>query len=203
MGLCQDCQEGLAKPGSLVCRWCGRPLISEIDCCLSCRQAQPAFDQCRAGFLYRGAARDIILSYKYKRDYLVKTLFLRALVPIIKELPQGAAILPAPSSKKSLARRGWNPVAEFARVLAKESGRLFLDPLEKCGGAEQKRLSLEDRRLNMRGRVRLKPRWASGIRGDYIVFDDVCTTGATMGECAHTLKQAGAVAVYGVCLGLD
>ena len=33
-----------------------------------------------------------------------------------------------------------------------------------------------------------------------LIFDDIYTTGATLDECAKTLKKAGAVKVYGLTL---
>jgi predicted amidophosphoribosyltransferase len=43
------------------------------------------------------------------------------------------------------------------------------------------------------------PEWIDGRR--LLLVDDVMTTGATLRECSHVLKDAGAAAVYVVTIG--
>ena len=60
----------------------------------------------------------------------------------------------------------------------------------------QGRLSASARRRNVRGAFRLRRGFEEMVRGSRILLvDDVFTTGATAGECARTLKRAGAAAV--------
>ncbi len=39
------------------------------------------------------------------------------------------------------------------------------------------------------------------VNKKFVLIDDVCTTGATLSECARVLKEGGAREVYGVVLG--
>jgi predicted amidophosphoribosyltransferase len=56
-------------------------------------------------------------------------------------------------------------------------------------------LSREERIENMRDAFRVKN--AVPIKGrSVILIDDVMTTGTTLSECAHVLKQAGAEKVW-------
>ena len=57
-------------------------------------------------------------------------------------------------------------------------------------------MSASARRRNVRGAFRLRAGFEDMVGGSRILLiDDVLTTGATAGECARSLKRAGAAAV--------
>lgn len=57
----------------------------------------------------------------------------------------------------------------------------------------------EKRRENVKGAFRINPQYKN-LNSEYLLFDDVWTTGATMKECARVLKKAGVKRVFGLTL---
>jgi competence protein ComFC len=109
-------------------------------------------------------------------------------------------ILPVPPSAIKLKRRGWDPVHTMAKGLSNGSVPL-LDILGKRKGREQKSLNFEGRMANIKGRFFLKRELPAG--SDFLLIDDVFTTGATLSECARILKENGAKRVRSLTLVLD
>ena len=59
-------------------------------------------------------------------------------------------------------------------------------------------ISAKVRAENVKGAYRVLD--ARAVNGKTVVLvDDVFTTGATLRECAHTLRRAGAACVIGIC----
>jgi ComF family protein len=176
--LCPRC--ALASPGGAVC---GR-----------CLAQPPAYDATVAA-----------LAYEFPADVLVQGLKFRgelALAPLLGELlaarlPRGVRVdflLPVPLAPARLRARGFNQAQEIARAVAQATGaRLAPRLAQRTGEAPpQTDLPLAERARNVRGAFRCEERLQGA---EVAVLDDVMTTGATLGELAATLKQAGAARV--------
>jgi predicted amidophosphoribosyltransferase len=57
----------------------------------------------------------------------------------------------------------------------------------------------EERKVNIKGAFGLKPGQKVKAAG-YVIFDDVATTGSTLGEIAKVLKRNGAKEVWGLTI---
>ena len=67
---------------------------------------------------------------------------------------------------------------------------------------EQKHLNAEERRANRSDAYRLYEKKKELVKGRHIIlYDDVITTGATLGACARILKKAGAQRITVVTFG--
>ncbi|WP_462331690.1 ComF family protein, partial [Schwartzia sp. (in: firmicutes)] len=60
----------------------------------------------------------------------------------------------------------------------------------------------EERRKNLSGAFSAAAR-ADVCGKSVLLLDDICTTGATLMECAKVLRSAGAKRVYGLVLSSD
>lgn len=107
-------------------------------------------------------------------------------------------LLPVPLHVGRLRERGYNQAIELARPLASQLGpSLQLHALIRTRATPaQTELGALARRRNMRGAfaARQHMAWPAHVA----LFDDVMTTGATLGECARVLKRAGVQRVVDV-----
>lgn len=105
------------------------------------------------------------------------------------EMPQ--AIVPVPLHAARLRTRGYDQAHLLAHLIAQS---MHLPLHDAClhrqrATAAQSRLDATTRRRNVRGAFQL--RHAATLPAHVALFDDVLTTGATLGECARVLHRAG------------
>jgi ComF family protein len=106
-------------------------------------------------------------------------------------------IIPAPLGRKRFKKRGYNQAELLAHEMEKQLGILCRTDVlhKKRDTPQQSKLSKYQRQKNLDGTFFVKK--PSAIRGRTVLLvDDVSTTGATLRECARTLKDAGARRVY-------
>jgi ComF family protein len=220
-GLCQKCRDFfiVAATGEARCEICGKPLITERDICLSCREKtlpsgrkyNDFLEKLWTFFPYTGLFKTVLGSYKFKRSLGIGNFLacfpgfvLADLDPaIIKE----AAWVPVPPRHGKIKKQGWDQVEFLAALLGKEykrsGGRSRCLPVIRClkrlPSRSQKELNREERETNLKGRILCKKKPPKTA----ILFDDVVTTGATLNACASALLESGTERVYGVCLFYD
>ena len=99
-----------------------------------------------------------------------------------------------PVSRKRLRRRGYDQAELLARSACRRWDTRPERLLEKTrdNPAQSGLTDREARRENVKGAYRA----AGDCRGRRVLLvDDICTTGATLGQCAAVLLDAGAEAV--------
>lgn len=109
--------------------------------------------------------------------------------------PRPVILVPVPLHPSRKRERGFN---QMERVLAELPPEFRDGTLSRVVPAlvrdyatpQQTRLSRSERLENVRGAFSADEKAVRGAR--VIVIDDVCTTGATLGECTSTLAAAGA-----------
>jgi len=95
--------------------------------------------------------------------------------------------------------RGFNQAEEVARQLAKKWRLPVVRALERTKNTKQqaKVANKKEREINLAGAFRV----VESVKNKKVMLlDDVYTSGASMREAARTLKQAGAIWVWGFVL---
>ncbi|HXU88398.1 MAG TPA: ComF family protein [Methylomirabilota bacterium] len=201
--LCGECWRSMPRIAPPLCETCGLPFhvfdataASAGDTrCGECAMAPPAFDWARAGGVYAGPLREAVSRLKFAR----KAALARPLGDLVLEqwaarLPAVDAVVPVPLARARERARGFNQ----ARLVAERIAHGLGVPLQSRwlararDTAPQTDLDGAARRANVRGAFIASARVAERA---VALVDDVLTTGATVSECARTLRAAGARSV--------
>ncbi len=99
---------------------------------------------------------------------------------------------PVPIHTRRLRERGFNQAFLLAKELSKLNGVEVNDILIRTRKTKsQTSLGRAERKENIKDAFALKA--GADVKGKaFILIDDVCTTGATLEECARILKENGA-----------
>ncbi len=110
-----------------------------------------------------------------------------------------AVIVPVPLHRDRQRNRGFNQSALLARELSRLIGwQIETGLLRAVNTRAQVGLNAEQRRENVREAFA----WNGGPAPDpALLVDDVCTTGATLSECAAILRSVGTQRVYAATVG--
>lgn len=194
-------------PQTGCCAVCGRSVagLEGEYLCEDCSGAsRPHFDRAASAFRFEGKAREILLGFKFNRRLWLRDDFVDWLEAALRARFDDAAVdlvLPMPTTLFHRADRGYSQCAYLAKPLARRIDRLYrADILRRTGHPRrQSDLTEEERRENAKGTFAV--RHPEFVRGrTVLVVDDVMTTGATLSECARSLKDAGVWRVW--CLTL-
>lgn len=201
--ICFNCRKLLFPIHPPLCPHCGRPFAAgDSHPCSRCMERMPNYDFARAGGLYRNAMITAIHSLKYReRIHLAKDLAGWTLQQCEDYwfLPKADMLIPVPLHPRRLKERGFNQSLLIGRVLS-EKLSIPCNPfilIRAIDTPPQVGLSEEKRRMNVRGAFEISRKKESLVAGKTLLLvDDVMTTGATVEECARTLKNSGAEKVY-------
>ncbi len=189
---CPFCGRVLDRPG--VCAGCASslPWTAEADSLWEL----PGALRCAAPLWYEGAARQGLLRFKFQGAAGAADPLGGLIAQCAAERLSGEfdTVTWVPVSRKRLRRRGYDQAELLARGACRRWDAHPERLLEKVrdNPAQSGLTDGESRRENVKGVYRA----AGDCRGRRILLvDDICTTGATLGQCAAVLLDAGAETV--------
>ena len=197
--LCDECIGKIVRNDGCTCQKCGRPTRA-VGICSTCKESVPAFENASAPLAYHDYTALLVNRFKNGKRYL-SYYFAEEMAKAIGRLPQRAyVLLPVPLTKAKQRLRGYNQAEELALYLSELTGLpLCTTLLEKRKDGEQKQRSAKERKQNVVGSFHLTQRKFCKEK-DFLVIDDVITSGATLSEVASVLLRAGANSVCGLCV---
>ncbi len=146
-----------------------------------------------SAFHYRSIYRQIFLDFKFNGQLAYGHALGMAIADILKAhdvFSNYQYIVPVPISTERLAERGYNQSDVLADYISKTLDIPINNALVRIKhSAPQSTVGTSMRAKNVRGAYKATEEFNGE---NIIVFDDICTTGSTVSECARTLKKAGA-----------
>jgi len=190
--LCHACRDDLPRLPPECCPRCALPTPAG-ETCGRCLSRPPDYDRTLALFNYGFPADKLIQAFKYAHRLALAPYFGRLLAEHARNV-RADLIVPLPLHPRRLRERGFNQALELARPVAEALHR----PVDTkiCRRVRhtptQAALPWRERERNIRGAFHC----TGDLSGKQILLiDDVMTTGASLNECARTLKLHGATDV--------
>ena len=204
--VCRTCWNELSFTVSHhYCRRCGRsvsPYGLMPEGCGHCQDQSFQFDRIVRAGLYESAFRRLILNMKF-RDCTELTGVLGTMLNdafTASGLAEKTDVfVPVPLHWRRRLERGFNQSLLLTKHLKLHSIPVSEDLVRIRYTTRQWNLSGPERRRNVKNAFR--------VRKDHVFYqkriclvDDITTSGATLNECAQTLKKAGASEVFALVL---
>lgn len=195
------------------CVFCGRLLKkTEQDICRKCRFALPEaeqsvkhgayYDECFVVYYYEEFVAESIRRFKFGGMQQYAGAYGRQLAMLLLRRRVGFDVLSwVPVSDKRRRERGYDQTLLLAQSVAAELGAPCVRTLRKVKNnrPQSSQPDAAARHANVLNAYQaVEPGRFAGKR--VLLIDDVITTGATLSECSHTLRTAGAASV--VCATL-
>ncbi len=190
--ICPTCMPSFEINDGKVCTRCGAKIYGQAGYCFECKNDERFFDTARAPLVYSGVTQKLIRHFKYDNARYLKRYFARLLAEeYAKSGFVADVVVPVPMSKERLKERGYNQ----ALLLAEEFCKLIGLPLDKDNFVRvrntesQTAKSRKERQSNLEGAFKQIDKNAF-VHKNVLLIDDVFTTGATVNECAKTLRAS-------------
>ena len=198
--LCADCFKKLEVVKGMICRRCGLPLKSGGRYCHNCRGSKISKYKCsfiRSALKFNEPSRALVHAFKYEKYLNIAPYFAEVMYKTFRNNPEfreAAFLVPVPIHRSRQRKRGFNQAEVLANHLGKICGIPVLNALTRVKNTEsQTKLNREERKQNILNAFVLVKGMENKIdKQALILIDDVCTTSATLEECARVLKEAGA-----------
>ncbi len=206
-GLCKDCwDELLFCTAGDYCRRCGRDAsryaLVDGDC-PNCQGIKIHFDGIARGGVYFEALGKMILAFKEGQTELDSILGVLANSALQGNLFSNDIefFVPVPLHWSRRLVRGYNQSMVLAKELKHPKAKINTDLVRIRYTEKQVSVSLNKRAVNVAGAFAVRRGHEFSGRKVCLV-DDIKTTGATLNECAKTLKEAGAAKVFALVLAV-
>ncbi|MBI5622431.1 MAG: ComF family protein [Elusimicrobia bacterium] len=195
--LCRTCLRELRPAEPPWCRRCGDRIKGDHDLCQACAKRTFSCGVIRPAFFYGGTASTLVHGFKYRGRLDAAAFCGRMMALALPQFPELAGfdcLAPVPLHPSRMRERGYNQALLLAREIAEVWRKPVREPLSRSRATKpQWGLGRGERGRNVSGGIRAEPGSAKGLA--VLLVDDVCTTGATLEECAGALREAGAESV--------
>ena len=201
---CPNCSAYVERRGTF-CAPCMRRL-STVHALARAVEMMAYLDGIWAFAHYREAVRDLLRALKYQKQRSALPALHTLLVAgedVLDDLPRPLVAVPVPLAPKRQRKRGFNQAekifAPWLRMHEISVAPLLVRTRETAPLYEHTRT---ERQRELRGAFAIAAD-ADAAGRDILLVDDIMTSGATLTECARTLKRAGARRVYAFILASE
>lgn len=198
--LCTPCHADLPRL-THACPGCALPVATRpAALCGRCLVRSPPWTHAVAALEYRYPADWLVRRFKFNRDFCCGGVLALEMAAAIgrSHAAQPDFLVPVPLHRLRHFGRSFNQAELLARQLSRSTGIPVRDRLlfRRRRTRAQSGLDATGRRRNIRGAFGCSGGAVAVLAGAHAgLIDDVMTTGATLSECAKTLRRAGAARV--------
>lgn len=184
-----------------TCYFCKNEEISKHFLCESCLNKLDYVDNkfligdyvAHSIYFYNKYMANIISDYKFNRNTSLYKVFGSMVKDYLEKsslkIEEFDYLLPAPSSQKTLNKRGFDHIRLICDYFTKEYQISYLDSFVKTKDTKsQHTLNLEDRLVNLRGSFTCTENLEDK---SVLIFDDIITSGNTAKEMIKVLENKG------------
>lgn len=198
--LCRQCEDLLpifTKQTENACQICSLPIVKELTYCIHCQNQELKYiDKTYCGYIYDFPIDKLIVNLKHQPNInlaknLVTKIFAELNINISETPAKIRAIVPMPLHRQRIKYRGYNQSIQIALALSKLTNiPLDLKIAERVVNTQSTQgLTREQRFRKIKNAFAVNKK----LTGDnYLLVDDVMTTGASINELAKSLKEQGA-----------
>lgn len=200
--LCQRCTSEIKIIEQQVCPVCERPAVNgqtHPKC-----QTKFSLDGLTSFFVYDGPIKKAIkkLKYQFVTDLANELISLTNVISTARD--DKCIFVPVPLHWRRLNWRGFNQSELLGKLMSARLKVRFAPDLliRKKYTQPQVKLKGKERKENIQDAFVVNPKFLKSLVSSlqFLVFDDVWTTGSTLKTCGKVLKEAGAKKVCGMTL---
>lgn len=214
---CTICQTRIApKEDENLCNTCKQQLVLPLKKCIFCdtlgaflchlcKKENPKLQKIHICYRYESIIQTLIQQYKFSlRPYLGRTiarLMWQQSLNFFAELPIETIMMPMPSGRLRMAKRGFNPAAIITQHLSIRSDLTYCDNYlsKRAFSIPQTELSREKRLHNLQNSFFIRkraPRLPNG--SSILLIDDVLTTGRTFQQAIRKIDNSCTAQIFGL-----
>lgn len=139
-------------------------------------------------FYYQGLVKDWLRHYKYRGDYRLREIFTDPLVEVLTPKLSDYTLVPIPISKASQAQRGFNQVSALLEAAQLPYQELLMN---QSTGKKQADKNRKERMQSPQVFQLDVEKYKAVKNKNFIIIDDVYTTGRTIFHAYDALQQTG------------
>ncbi len=200
--VCSDCANELPYCKAYHrCRRCGKPVaVSDTNMCKDCYKRRHYNTRITSAFVYADGAKRAVVGFKKEKNAGFASTLAIYVAQMVKSDFGGVdfdVVVSVPPRKKGFSDEHFDQAACLAAAVSRRLGLNYISNalVQKEVIKKQSSLSFDARIENVKGNFAVrKPEKID--KKTVLLIDDVCTTGATLEECAKVLKESGAFRVY-------
>lgn len=201
--VCSTCFRLIKKNKDESCFYCGKksPLgLTHVKC-----RKREGIDGWWVPYKYEASFKRILIGAKYKRAHLIlQSLLNHDSPPLYRAIWRWKKVLdpiivPVPLSAQRMRERGFNQSLIIGEHLASRTGIPIGEILIRIKNTPHL-AKMKDRGMRKKAARHAFRFVGAEVPRAVLLVDDVITTGATIGECARSLKRAGVETVLAFSL---
>jgi competence protein ComFC len=202
MGVCKSCApyNQSSIQSEKFCLVCKSEMQTEV--CGYCDSRNIFFSELFFLRFRERKEKDLLQKVKFSEERILSNYFRLGLGKFIKIWKQYHihTVVPLPSNRQTWRERPFHVCFPVFSYLKRRMDIPTQSLLIKTSSELQSGKSFRKRFLHARFAFSIHPEWEGRLSGNYLLVDDLFTTGASLNEAARVLLENGAEKVYGLTL---